>query len=51
MPPAKLKGLKFVDFFQWLSASIQMVNASIDRGDDTLNFPSPEDWMQGFKVS
>ena len=51
MPPAKLKGLKFVDFFQWLSASIQMVNASSDKGDNTVNLPSPSDWMQGFKVS
>ena len=51
MPPAKLQGLKFADFFQWLSASIQMVNASSDRGDDTINLPSPGDWMQGFKVS
>lgn len=51
MPPAKLQGLKFVDFFQWLSASIQMVNASSDRGDNSVNLPSPSDWMQGFKVS
>ena len=51
MPPAKLKGLKFVDFFQWLSASIQMVNASSDKGDNTVNLPSPENWMQGFEIS
>ena len=50
MPPAKLQGLKFADFFQWLSVSIQMVNASSDLEDDTINLPSPADWMQGFKV-
>lgn len=51
MPPAALQGLRFADFFQWLSASIQMVNASTDRGDNTVNLPSPSDWMQGFQVS
>lgn len=51
MPPAKLEGLKFAEFFQWLSASIQIVAASTDQGASTTPLPSPSDWMEGFKIS
>lgn len=51
MPPAKLEGLKFAEFFQWLSASIQIVSASTDNGSDTVALPSPANWMEGFKIS
>lgn len=51
MPPAKLDGLRFAEFFQWLSASIQIVAASIDTQTDSVNLPSPSNWMEGFKIS
>ena len=50
MPPAKLEGLKFAEFFQWLSASIQLVASSTDSGEATAPLPSPSDWMSGFKI-
>jgi uncharacterized protein YegL len=48
MPPAKLDGLKFAAFFKWLSASMTTVTSSTDG--DTVNLPSPGDWMEGFKI-
>lgn len=48
MPPAKLKGLKFADFFKWLSASMTQVTSSAD--DSVINLPSPADWMDGFVI-
>ena len=51
MPPAKLDGLKFAEFFQWLSASIQIVAASSDAQTDSVDLPSPSDWMEGFKIN
>lgn len=51
MPPAKLDGLKFAEFFQWLSASIQIVAASIDTETESVNLPSPSNWMEGFKIN
>ncbi|MDF9800549.1 uncharacterized protein YegL [Catalinimonas alkaloidigena] len=48
MPPSKLQGLKFSEFFKWLSASMTIVTSSKDG--DQVNLPSPEDWMTGFKV-
>ena len=51
MPPAKLKGLKFAEFFQWLSASIQIVAASNDVSSTSVNLPSPGNWMEGFKIT
>ena len=51
MPPAKLQGLKFAEFFQWLSASIQIVAASIDKETESVDLPSPSNWMDGFKIN
>ena len=51
MPPAKLEGLKFAEFFQWLSASIQIVAASNDVSSPSVNLPSPSNWMEGFKIT
>jgi uncharacterized protein YegL len=48
MPPAKLQGLKFADFFKWLSASMTQVTSSAD--DSIINLPSPADWMEGFVI-
>ena len=50
MPPAKLDGLKFAEFFQWLSASIQIVAASVDTQTESVSLPSPSNWMEGFKI-
>lgn len=48
MPPAKLKGLKFAEFFKWLSASMGTITSSGEGA--TINLPSPADWMTGFKI-
>ncbi|MCF1751364.1 vWA domain-containing protein [Mariniradius sediminis] len=48
MPPSFLKGLKFSEFFKWLSASMTTVTGSKDG--DTINMPSPASWMKGFKI-
>lgn len=48
MPPAKLEGLRFAEFFKWLSASMtQVVNSN--EGDE-ISLPSPANWMEGFKI-
>ena len=51
MPPAKLSGLKFSEFFQWLSSSIQIISSSVDKGNESVDLPSPSDWMEGFKIN
>jgi uncharacterized protein YegL len=48
MPPAKLQGLKFKEFFDWLSASMTTVTNSKDG--DKVNLPNPANWMTGFTV-
>lgn len=48
VPPAKLQGLKFKEFFEWLSNSLKGV-AEADRGDK-VDMPDPQDWMEGFEV-
>jgi len=48
MPPAALQGLKFSEFFKWVSASMAVVAGSKDG--DKVDFPSPAAWMQGFKI-
>jgi uncharacterized protein YegL len=49
MRPAKLQGLKFSEFFRWLSASMASIAGSADG--DKVDFPSSDDWMQGWTVS
>ena len=48
MQAMKLQGLKFADFFKWVSASMSIVANSQDG--DKVNFPDPNDWMQGFSI-
>ena len=48
MPPAALQGLKFLEFFKWVSASMSVVASSKDG--DKVDLPSPAHWMQGFKI-
>lgn len=48
MPPASLQGLKFSQFFKWLSDSMGAVASS--KEGDLIDMPDPSDWMKGFKV-
>ena len=48
MPPAHLQGLKFSEFFKWLSATMVFVSNSKDG--DKINLPNPAKWMSGFTV-
>ena len=48
MPPALLQGLKFSEFFTWLSASMTTVTNSKDG--DKVNLPDAGNWMKGFSV-
>lgn len=46
--PAHLQGLKFSEFFKWLSASMTTITSSKDGAK--VDLPSPSGWMSGFKV-
>ena len=48
IPPMKLQGLKFSEFFKWVSASMSIVAGSMDG--DKINLPDPSDWMDGFSI-
>lgn len=48
MPPAQLKGLRFGEFFRWLSASMSTITQSHEG--EVLQLPSPQQWMDGFQV-
>jgi uncharacterized protein YegL len=48
MPPMKLQGLKFSEFFRWLSASMTTVTNSKDGSK--INLPNPAEWMVGFTI-
>ena len=48
MPAMKLQGLKFADFFAWVSASMSIVAGSKDG--DKVNLPDPSEWMDGFSI-
>ncbi len=43
-PPMKLKGLNFVDFFQWLSNSVGVITRSKDSS--TVQLPDTGNWGQ-----
>jgi uncharacterized protein YegL len=48
MPAMKLQGLKFSEFFKWLSASMTTVTNSKDGS--MVNLPNPAEWMVGFTI-
>lgn len=48
MPPLKLDGLKFLDFFKWVSASMSVVARS-EEGTK-IKLPMPTDWSKGFEI-
>ena len=43
-PPARLSGLKFKEFFAWLSQSMSCVSQSTPGGK--INLPPPNGWME-----
>jgi uncharacterized protein YegL len=47
-PPMKLEGLKFSEFFRWVSASMCIVSASSE--EDIINLPSTNNWLEGYKI-
>ena len=47
VPPLKLQGLKFSEFFRWLSASFTMVTSSTGEKAD---LPPVANWAKGFSV-
>lgn len=48
MQPAMLEGLKFSDFFKWLSASMAAIQNSTDGTADISQGAS--NWMKGYKI-
>lgn len=51
MAPAKLQGLKFSDFFKWLSASLGPSGVTGSKDGDKIDLPNPANWMtQPFTV-
>lgn len=49
MPPQPMKGLKFKEFFRWLSASMTTITSS-KEGEHVNLKNHAADWMDGFKV-
>lgn len=49
MGPAKLQGLKFFEFFKWMSASMAGIAGS--KEGEKMNLPSTQDWTEGYVVS
>ena len=49
MPAAKLQGLKFANFFKWLSASMTAITSSAE-GDKVDLAAGAENWMTGFQI-
>jgi uncharacterized protein YegL len=46
--PCMMQGLKFSEFFQWMSASMSTVSSSAEG--DKVNLPNAKSWMSGFQV-
>ena len=50
MPPQKLQGLKFKQFFQWLSASMGTIVNHAEGEKVDLNPEPSVDWMDSFTI-
>lgn len=48
MEPMHMSNAKFSEFFEWLSASMDIVNASSDG--DKVTLPSTDGWREGFEI-
>lgn len=48
MQAMKLEGLKFSDFFKWMSASMSIITNASDG--EINNLPDPSEWMAGFRI-
>ncbi|GGG37391.1 hypothetical protein GCM10011344_42760 [Dokdonia pacifica] len=48
IPAMKIQGLKFFEFFEWVSASMSSIASS--KEGDNINLPDPSEWMEGFKI-
>ncbi|MGZ8249702.1 MAG: vWA domain-containing protein [Methylomagnum sp.] len=46
--PFLLQGLKFHEFFEWMSASMAVVSGSIEG--DRVALPKADNWINGFQV-
>lgn len=49
MPPRLIQGLKFQEFFQWLSASMTTITSSAE-GDKVDLTQGAANWMTGFQI-
>lgn len=49
IPPAKMQGVKFHSFFQWLSASMSTITSSSD-GESVNISKGADDWMEHFVI-
>lgn len=49
-PPGRLQGLKFSEFFKWLSASLGSGGVTGSKEGDKITLPNPSNWMTGFSV-
>jgi uncharacterized protein YegL len=46
--PYMLQGLKFAEFFEWMSASMAIASSSAEG--DKVSLPDPTSWMSGFEI-
>ena len=46
--PMKIGGLRFKEFFKWVSASMHIIPSS--QAGDSIDLPNPNEWMDGFTV-
>lgn len=49
-PPAMLQGIKFLEFFEWLSKVASIASSSQPGMTTTNPLPSPDSWMQGLML-
>lgn len=51
MPPVPLNGVKFLEFFQWLSRSLGSSGVTGSVPGANVVFESPDSWLKGIPVS